>query len=293
MKSQTLIVWALRATWAVLPVVAGPALDAALSGRSGPVQVTVSTGLWLAWAAGLVATLVPTTVALTVIRLLAPGAVAAALWAWIAGASSGRTALAVAGACLVVLLAMSAELGRMFVQGSAYGDEARFPLRPPAWLLAVLPLLWAIMAAGVVAGPTLLAARQWIAGGAAIAAGWPLALLFARRLHRLSGRWLVIVPAGIVLHDDMALADTLLLRRAQVRRVTLARVDTDATDLTVGAVGMAVEIDLAEVVALAPARDRLQPDRRVTPAEAMLVSPTRPGAVLAECALRRFPVGEQ
>jgi hypothetical protein len=188
---------------------------------------------------------------------------------------------------------MSAEVGRMFVQGSAYGDEARFPLRPPAWLLGVLPLLWAIMAAGIVAGPMLLAARQWIAGAVAIAAGWPLALLLVRRLHGLSGRWLVVVPAGIVVHDDMALAETLLLRRAQVGRVTLARVGTDATDLTVGAVGMAVEIDLAETVALAPARNRLQPHRRMTPVEAMLVSPTRPGAVLEECALRRFPVGAQ
>ncbi len=288
-----MIVWALRATWAVLPVVAGPALDAALSGRSRPVQLTASTGLWLAWAAGLVATLVPTTVALTAIRLLAPGALAAALWAWVAGASSGRAALALAGACVVVVLAMSAELGRTFVQGSAYGDEARFPLRPPAWLLGVLPVFWVIMAAGIVAGPLLLAARQWVAGAAAMAAGWPLALLFARRLHRLSRRWLVVVPAGIVVHDDMALAETLLLRRPQVGRVTLARVGTKATDLTVGAVGMAVEIDLAEAVALAPARDRRQPSAPQARAEALLVSPTRPGAVLEECALRRFPVGAQ
>ena len=293
MRVPTVIVWALRTTWAVLPVVAGPALDEALSGRSRPAQLTTSTGLWLAWAVGLVATLVPTTVALTAIRLLAPAALAAAVWAWMAGASSGRSALAVAGACVALVLASSAEVGRTFVQGSAYGDEARFPLRPPAWLLAALPALWAIIAAGFVAGPVLLAAHQWIAGALAIAAGWPLALFLARRVHRLSRRWLVVVPAGIVVHDDMALADTLLLRRSQVGLVTLARAGTQATDLTVGAVGMAVEIDLTEAVALAPARNRLQANPRSAPAVALLVSPSRPGAVLEECALRRFPVGAQ
>lgn len=288
-----MIVWALRATWALLPVVAGPALDAALTGRSRPVQLTASIGLWLAWAVGLVTTLVPTAVALTAIRLLAPGALGAAAWAWVAGASSGRSALAVAGACVAGVLASGAEVGRVFVQGSAYGDEARFPLRPPVWLLAVLPVLWAVTAAGVVAGPMLLAAHQWIAGAVAIAAGWPVAVFLARRLHRLSRRWVVVVPAGIVVHDDMALAETLLLRRPQVRLVTLAPAGTEATDLTVGAVGMAVEIDLTEAVALAPARDRLQARPRPVPTVALLVSPSRPGAVLEECALRRFPVGAQ
>jgi len=287
------IVWALRATWAVLPLVAGAGFDAALSGRSRPVQLTASTALWLAWAAGLVATLVPTTVALTAIRLLAPSALAAAVWAWVAGASPGRSALAIGGAGVAVVLAMSAEVGRTFVQGSAYGDESRFPLRPPAWLIGVLPVFWAITAAGVVAGPMLLAAHQWLAGVVALTAGWPLAMLLVRRLHRLSRRWLVVVPAGIVVHDDLALAETLLLRRPQVERVTLAPAGTTATDLTVGAVGLAVEIDLVEALTVAPARDRLRANQRLVRAEALLVSPSRPGAVLEECALRRLPVGAQ
>src|SRR5215207_8448795 len=77
--------WPARLTWLLLPLVAGPALGDALNGTSRPVQVVSSVGLWVGWAAVVVATLVPTTVSLTALRVVAPAAVVAAGAALVAG----------------------------------------------------------------------------------------------------------------------------------------------------------------------------------------------------------------
>ena len=56
----------------------------------------------------------------------------------------------------------------------------------------------AALAAGVVTGPQLLADRQWLIGGVAVAVGAAVGAVGARQLHLLSRRWLVFVPAGVV-----------------------------------------------------------------------------------------------
>ena len=76
--------WPARVTWLLLPLVAGPALGAALDGTSRAVQLVASIGVWAGWAAVLVATLVPTTVSLTALRVAAPSAVAASSAALVA-----------------------------------------------------------------------------------------------------------------------------------------------------------------------------------------------------------------
>jgi hypothetical protein len=48
--------WALRAAWALLPMVAGPAFAAALDPTSGPLRTAASIGLWAVWAGALLAT---------------------------------------------------------------------------------------------------------------------------------------------------------------------------------------------------------------------------------------------
>src|SRR5947208_1557087 len=77
--------WVVRALWVALPFTAGPALADALSGASRPVQVVASAGLWTAWALGVVATAVALPASLTVLRVLAPAALAAV----VAGAAAG------------------------------------------------------------------------------------------------------------------------------------------------------------------------------------------------------------
>ena len=105
-------------------------------------------------------------------------------------------------------------------QGAAYGDEERFPLKmPPAIAFAILPVAILIIGAGVIAGPMLLAAHQWVAGAIALALGWPLAFVLGRLVHQLSRRWIVLVPAGVVIADPLTLTDPVLFVRERVQGI--------------------------------------------------------------------------
>src|SRR4051812_49167291 len=127
MAAPSVPFWLVRAAWMVL--LAGvPAFSGALDGRSGAVQVVAAAGLWLAWAIGFGATLVPSPVPLPVLRVWARGAPAAAIAAAVAGAGAVAAVVAIAVGVLAVVVAFTAEVGQAFVQASAYGDEARFLL---------------------------------------------------------------------------------------------------------------------------------------------------------------------
>ena len=287
MAPQRLIPWVLRAVWAVLPFTAGPAFADALGGRSGPVQDVASLGLWAAWAVVLVATLVPHPVSLTVVRSAAPGAVTAAL---AAALDASGSPLAVSTTALAMAVALLPETGTAFVNGPAYPNERRFLLRAPTPLLVgVLGVVWASATAPLVAGPLLLAARQWVAGAVVLAAGVPLSVVLFRAMHGLSRRWLVFVPAGVVLHDHLALADPVLFRRQVVARIGPAPADTDALDLTQTAPGLGLELRLTEEVPVVRSRPGQRLGEPATPSR-VLFTPTRPGAVLREAAERGLPV---
>lgn len=289
MTFQRLLPWALRAAWGVLPFTAGPALVDALSGRSRAVQLVASAGCWAVWGVVLLATLVPHPVSLTALRMAAPAAAGAALAA--AGDGAGGAALAVTTCLLVLALAYLPETGTYFVNGPAYPNEKRLLLRAPApLLLGVLPVVWALALGPVIAGPLLLAARQWVAGGAVVVVGLPVAVVLARAIHGLSRRWLVFVPAGVVLHDPAALTDPVLFRRQLIAWLGPAPADTAALDLTSAAPGLALELRLTEEVPIM----RSKPGRRLGEAAspaALLFTPTRPGAVLREAEARGLPVG--
>jgi hypothetical protein len=281
MRAPSLPLWFLRAAW-VLLLASVPAFTSAFDGRSGAVQVVGAVGLWLAWAVGLVTTLVPSPASLTLVRVLAPGAPAAAVAAAVAGADGVAAVVAIAVGVVVVIVAFTAEVGQAFVQAAAYGDEARFPLRPPGPLVAgPLELAW-IATAATAAGPMLLAARAWVAGAIVTAAGVPLALAAVRRFHRLSLRWFVYVPAGVVVRDPLVLADTAMVRRATVAALRLAPAATTATDLTARALGPAVEVTLIGPASVLMAGTFAERSGHTVTVEAFLVSPSRPGRLLAE-----------
>jgi hypothetical protein len=278
--------WPARLTWLILPLVAGPALGDSLAGASRPVQLTASLGLWLGWAGVLAATLVPSTVSLTALRVAAPAGVASALAA-AAGGVEGADVLAVTGTVLAALAAFWPVTTETFVDGSSYGDERRLALRAPAPLLAgPVEAVWAIVVAGLAAGPLLLAARQWAIGGVVLAAGLPAAWWGVRILHTLPRRWVVLVPGGLVLHDPLAIVDPILVRRGSVRSFGPAPADTDALDLTRGALGLALELRLVEPVPLLVVRGRGASES--VSANQLLVTPARPGALLVEARRRRL-----
>jgi hypothetical protein len=281
--------WPARVTWFVVPVLLGPAVGGALDSASRPVQLVVSIGLWAGWAVVLVATLVPSTVSLTALRVAAPAAVVAAVAAIVADGPSTAAVMGLVGALVAALAAFWPGTGEAFVAGSSYGDERRMPLRVPGPLLAgPLVLAWAVAAAGVAAGPLLLAARQWLVGALALAIGLPAAAVAVRSLHTLARRWLVFVPSGVIVHDPLALAEPVLLRRADVRSFGPAPADTTALDLTRGALGLALEVTVAPPVSLVLAAGGGGGVSEATTAGALLISPTRPGAALVEARRRRL-----
>lgn len=279
--------WAFRVVWASLPFAAAPALARLFSSTSRPVQLVGSTGLWLGWIVVLTASLVPTTVSLTVVRLVSPAAVVAAFVSATRHASTVAIIGAVAATIVAGSLAYSAEFGGLFVQGSAYGDETRFPLRPPGPLVVgPLPLAWALVATAMVSGPLLMAARSYVLGAVISALGVTLAWLFGRRCHRLARRFLVLVPAGVVVHDHLVLSDTSMFRKSDLASVGLALDKTEAADLTGKALGNAVEIVLKDFDTVVLAGTPKKPGGTALHVLSVLVSPSRPGRVLTEAARR-------
>src|SRR3954465_9856262 len=80
---------AVRIAWFGLPLAAGPALAHGLRDASTPVQVVASALAWLLWGGGAVAVLVPRTVSLTALRVGAPAALAASIWATVRAGDPG------------------------------------------------------------------------------------------------------------------------------------------------------------------------------------------------------------
>lgn len=265
--------------WIALAVTA-PGFGDALAGADRSVQLVAAIGLWVTWAVGLLASLVPTTVSLTVLRLLVPAAPVASVIAVVAGAG-GVGVAAVALATAAAALVLTGEVGETFVQGSAYGAERRLLLRPPGPLVPALGLFWALLAAATIAGPLLLADGAVVVGVLLCVLAVGLGVVLGPRFHRLSNRWLVVVPAGLVVHDSLVLADTFMVPSGSVRSVGLAEVDTEAADLTGNALGPAVEIELADFETVVLAADRSNPGGRALHVRAVLVSPTRPGRAIA------------
>ena len=287
MSVAALLPWVVRASWAVLPFAAGPALAGALDPRSVPVRTVASAGLWAVWAAVLLATLVAHPLSLTALRAAAPAAVAAVV---AAGVEGHLSALAVGAAVLATLVAYLPETAVPFVNGPAYPNERRFPLRVPGpLLLGPLPLAWALAVGGPVVAALLLAAEQWVAGGLAAVAAAPVTAVLARAIHSLSRRWVVFVPAGLVLHDPLSLADPVLFRRQTVAALEPAPAGSDALDLTQRALGLALQLTVVEPVPLALTKPGSRVGEPVRP-DRMLFTPTRPGAVLAEARTRRLKV---
>lgn len=284
--------WPARLTWVALPLLLGASLGEALDERSLAVARTVAGLAWATWAGVLVAVLLPTTVSLTALRIATPAAMALAAWGAAAGDAEAADAVAVAGAAVAIVAAFSPLTGDAFVDGSAYGHERRFALRvPPTLVVGPIPLAWVGAVAGPAAGALLLAARQWLAGALVLAVGVPIAAVCIRALHGLARRWVVLVPAGLVLHDPHGLSEAVLFPRATITSLGPARAGdpVDRRDLTQGALGLALELVLDEPVAIAPRRR----GRRVEVEEVrrLTLTPSRPGALLAEAATRRVPLG--
>jgi len=276
---------AVRIAWFALPLTAGPALADALSDASTPVQVVASILAWAAWGGIAVAVLVPRTVSLTALRIGAPAALAVAVVSTVRAGDIGPAEIvAIAWTALLAALVLFVPVVTdVFVDGSSYGPELRMALRTPAPLfLGPVELAWLVVVAGIVAGPLLLAAKAWALGAIAIAIAAVAVRPAARSLHQLSRRWLVFVRNGFVLHDPLTLADPVLFPKQEVRSLGPAPADAegDATDLTGRALGLALELRLAEAIKIGVIEGRGRSASIDT--DRLLFTPARPGALLSE-----------
>ena len=280
--------------WASLVIAAGPAAAAAVEEWSTAPRAVASLLLWAAWGAALLASLAPRPLGLTVLRVTAAAAAVLAVIA-VPGVGAGRGLPAVAGTVLAAALAFTPAVGYRFVNGAAYGEERRYPLRvPPALLLGPVPLAGLLLVASAAAGPLLLADQRWIAGVVALALAVPVVKVAGRSVYALSQRWAVLVPAGIVLKDPLTLVDPVLFPRERIASLRPLPFPTapaeDILDLRLGAVAGSLVLELTEEAQLFRALGRQRGGESVK-ARRLTFSPRQPDALLAEAATRRKPRG--
>jgi hypothetical protein len=284
--------WPARIAWAALPITVGPVLGDALADRSLSVARTGSVLGWGLWAVGLLAVAVPRAASLTALRILAPLVLPVALWAAVTVDGGAGALVAVAWAALLLLAVAWPEVAEAFADGSSYGDERRMLLRTPTpLLLGPVPIAWAAAVAAPVAGPLLLAARQWAIGGVVLVVGGAASVAAVRALHGLARRWVVFVPAGLVLHDLQAMGDPVLFPRSAVAALGPAAAagpqdDGDVCDLTLGTVGLVLQLDLREPLEVAPRRGRQALE--LVSSRHLRFAPARPGALVTEARRRRI-----
>lgn len=281
-------------SWASLVVIAGPAAADAVDSWSAAPRAVASLLMWVAWGAALLASFAPRPLGLVALRVIAPVAFALSV-VTVPAAGAGKGVPAVAATAIAAGLAFTPAVGYRFVNGAAYGEERRYPLRvPPALLLGPVPLAGALIATGVVAGPLLLADERWLPGAIALALAVPVVRAAGRSVYALSQRWAVLVPAGIVLKDPLTLVDPVLFPRERIASLRPLPFPTapadDILDLRLGAAAGSLVLELSDEAQLFRTHGRVRGGEAVK-ARRLAFSPRQPDALLAEAATRKKPRG--
>lgn len=280
-KTTPVVVWASRLS-VIATGLAVPLLNNALRQMSSPTGISSTVAIWLLWSIALLCTLVPSSSALTAIRLALPtifvivAAVAVAI-----GVSSGIVA-ALAISLLASLLIFSGDIGNSFVQLSAYGDERRFLLRCPPAMLLVQVLSWLVWLTLAIFAINLLASDALILGAIVAIAALLLTIVLPRRFHRFSRRWLVSVPAGLVIHDHVVLAETAMFMNNAIIEIGVDLAPSEAADLSGKCPGVGLLIALKDFDTVVLAATPKTPGGSAIHVKSMRVCPTRPGRALTE-----------
>lgn len=287
---RDIAVWVARITWFSLPLTLGPGLVERFDHLSDGSQLGAQIALWVLWVVGVLASAIALPISLTVMRVMALGAVVAAAWALFGAPLGGLDVVGLATAIAAAAAVFSSLFGDRFVDGASYGDERRMLLRAPLGLASVAaPLAGAAALAGIATGPLLLVHQRWLLGIVATAVGLALIAIGLRALHQLSRRWIVFVPTGFVLHDLSVLTEPVLFRRTAVERLGPAIAGTPARDLSLAAPGLVLECELTDAAPLGLRTGSATAEQKDI--RRFLFVPSRPGALLDEAERRRLPVG--
>jgi hypothetical protein len=125
--------------------------------------------------------------------------------------------------------------------------------------------------------PLMLASERYVLGGVGVVLSVGLLWQLPVRLHRLSRRWLVKVPAGWVVHDDLVLNENLLIKKHDVVSMSLALEGSEAIDLTGMTRGVPIEVQLCEMtdVRLTSLAAKLLKTVDALHVKAFLIAPSR------------------
>jgi hypothetical protein len=273
--------------------VCGPVVTEVITASTdSPVAVILEVAVWIGWFVGLVATLVPHPISLTVLRILAPTVAGVGLLIGLTDRWTTSLGVAIAYGLFTSAVTFLPAVGDQMVNGSAYGSERRMALRAPAAaLVGPVPVAWLVAFAGLVTWAWLAAAGQWLLAIAAALIGAPLILAAGRVLHQLSRRWIVFVPAGFVLHDLFHLTEPVLLARSTISSLGPAPAEgvPDRLDFSGGALGLALEVETKDTITFSRRRGR---DAELVGSRNIVFSPTLPGALLSEARGRGIKIGE-
>jgi len=276
--------------WIPIPLLGYEVFGSALSSKSASVQTTVALSLWILWSIVFLISLIPSASLLTVYRVVVPISVVASIWSSIEAEMNASSILLLFCSAICFSISLLPSIGFWFINGSAYGDEVRIPLRAPGpLLLGPVPLAWIVVASSLIFSIIYLSSQKYVFGFIVFTIGSGLSYFSYRSLAALSQRWLVFVPAGVVLHDNMVLADPFLIRKSMIKGISPALASTDGLDLTMSSLGMSLEVELYEPAGLSLQMNPLAPPE-VNEVTSFLVSPSLLSTTLEQASARNIAI---
>ena len=271
----------MRILLSCLPFI-GAEVGGLLDDRSDAVQITGTALAWAVWGVVVIASYISHPITLTVLRIGIPVVTGFMIFVAVTQGFSGSQIISAAVSVAVLLLSFSAEIGGIYVQASAYGDEKRFALRPPVVLVAPILLSTMVADLSIIALPLLVAVRNWTVAAVALVGLLLSVRYLLPKIHLLSRRWLVFVPAGVVVHDEIVLSINLMIKKQDLAQIQLARDNSAAADLSALTWGVPLEFSFNKPldVALSSIGAKHLNSVSAIHATSIIIAPSRPGAVL-------------
>lgn len=194
------------------------------SGKNSPRVFIAEILVIAAWASGLVAAIRLRSAYLAYSRILSASGVVWGALAAVARVNSG--ALVLGWGLISMILCFSPQIQTEAAARDSAPRERRFPLAVPVGLLLFMVIPSTLLVGGAVG-----VLPAWLLGLKVEGIRVPLVILgllaspaIFLSLHRLTRRWLVAVPAGVVLHDPVLLVENYRLTPEEIAWIEFAPV---------------------------------------------------------------------